>query len=176
MQKIEKNRIRKIVITGAESTGKTELAKGLAEHYNSVWVPEFARQYIETLNRPYNYHDVELIAKKQILSEEKIKEKAHDIIFYDTWLIITKIWFSEVYKKVPSWLNQHIEKSNIDLFLVCENDIAWIPDPVRENRDKRGFLQSLYIEEIEKLKRPWELIKGNGKLRFDNAIRAIKHQ
>ncbi|MEA3443367.1 MAG: ATP-binding protein, partial [Bacteroidota bacterium] len=51
MQKIEKNRIRKIVITGAESTGKTELAKGLAKYYNTVWIPELARSYIENLNR-----------------------------------------------------------------------------------------------------------------------------
>ena len=173
MKKNRKGGVKKIVITGAESTGKTRLAKDLAIHYGSVWIPEFARGYIESINRPYTYNDVESIAKEQIVLEEKIEVKATDFVFFDTWLIITKIWFDEVYNKVPLWLDKHIAKSKIDLFLVCENDIEWKPDPVRENRNKRAYLQSRYIGEIEKTGSPWKLITGIGVERLNNAIISI---
>ncbi len=95
------------------------------------------------------------------------------MVFYDTWLIITKIWFSEVYNKVPVWLNQNIELSNIDLFLVADNSFEWVSDKVRENKNNRDYLQSLYIKEIEKLNKPWKLIKGEGEERLKNAIDAV---
>ncbi len=163
----------KIVVTGAESTGKTELAIGLAKHYNTLWIPELAREYIENLGRTYTYYDVEMIAREQIIAHQKIEKGEGNMIIFDTWLIVTKIWFTEVYRQVPVWLNNHIQESVINLFLVCDNDIVWEPDPVRENPDKRLYLQGLYIEEIEKTKTPWKLIRGLGEDRLKNAISAI---
>ncbi len=167
------NRVRKIVITGSESTGKSILAKGLADIFNSICIPEFARDYVENLNRPYTYQDVEIIAKHQIILEDVVRKNYTGLVFYDTWLIITKIWFSEVYNKVPVWLNQNIELSNIDLFLVADNSFEWVSDKVRENKNNRDYLQSLYIKEIEKLNKPWKLIKGEGEERLKNAIDAV---
>ena len=112
----------KIVITGAESTGKSTIAHNLAKHFHSIWIPELAREYIEKLNRKYTYNDIEEIAKKQIELEQKLSSE-HKYIFFDTWLIITKVWFDFVYYKHPDWLDKEIKKSDIDLFLICDIDM-----------------------------------------------------
>jgi len=84
--------IKKIAITGPESTGKSELAKKLAKHYNTVWVPEFSREYIDNINRPYDYDDIIEIAKGQLNREKEAEKKANKFLFCDTELIVAKIW------------------------------------------------------------------------------------
>ena len=92
--------IKRIVLTGAESTGKTALARQLADYYHTIYVPEYAREYIENLNRPYEYNDIEQIAKKQIKLENESIHKANRYLFLDTALIIIKIWGLLVGQKV----------------------------------------------------------------------------
>ncbi|MEE4196729.1 MAG: ATP-binding protein [Bacteroidales bacterium] len=167
--------IRKVVIIGPESTGKTDLAEYLAKSFHSDWVPEYARDYIQTLNRPYSLADVEHIARKQIELEKEYLIKANHWLFYDTYLIITKIWFQLVYRKVPSWLNTKIQESTIDLFLLCNTDIPWIPDSVRENGgEMREKLFEIYKHELEKYQFPYKVISGTGDRRKQNAIDAVK--
>lgn len=164
-----------IVITGAESTGKSTLAEALAEHYKVPFVPEFARDYIVNLNRPYTYHDVEIIARKQVEQINELLETDHRFVFMDTWLIITKIWFEVVFKTIPGWLGEEIKKTNIDLYLVCDTDMPWVADDVRENGgEKREMLQKRYIEEIEKHGCTYHIISGRGDARIRNAIRFIE--
>jgi len=107
-----------IVITGAESTGKSTLTENLAKHFDTEFIPEFARDYIEKLPHNYTFNDVEIIAKKQKEQFESVRSKNIQIIFIDTWLIITKIWFETVFYKKPAWIDREIAQSNIDLFLV----------------------------------------------------------
>ena len=172
------SKIKRIVITGPESTGKTELAMALAEKLNSVWVPEFARQYVENLGHDYSYDNVVEIARHQIAEEKKYsKEAKNEILIFDTWLIITKIWFDVVYETCPSWIPDHIRSSEIDLFLVCATDLPWIADPVRENGgEKREELFQLYIKEIQKFGFKYEIVQGFGEDRLDCALRQLsKH-
>ena len=168
------NMIKSIVITGAESTGKTTLAGQLALHYKTVWIPEYARDYVEKLGRKYNYNDVVHIARKQISQAKLFEAGANRFIFFDTWLIITKIWFLEVFGTCPPFVDDEIRNYKIDLFLVCDNDLQWIPDPVRENNDKREYLSQLYKNEINNYNYPYELIKGKGINRFNNAVLVIE--
>ena len=105
MEKTTERSIKKVVLIGSESTGKTELSDFLAKEFKTISVPEFAREYIEKLKRPYTYDDVEYIAKQQVLLESEYFLKANRMLFYDTYLIITKIWFEIVYKKVPQWID-----------------------------------------------------------------------
>ena len=171
-------KIKRIVITGPESTGKTELAISLARKLNSVWVPEYARHYVENLGRDYNYDDVVEIAKYQIAEENKCtSELKNGIVIFDTWLIITKVWFDVVYGICPTWIPDHIKSSEIDLFLVCATDLPWIADPVRENGgDKREELFQLYIKEIQKFGFKYEIVQGIGEARLDCALKQLsKH-
>ena len=163
-----------IVITGAESTGKTTLTERLANHFNVPFMPEIAREYVEKLNRKYTYSDVETIAKMQVeLFHEIIKTEA-PYIFVDTWLIVTKIWFEFVYQKKPDWLIKELEKNKIDLFLVCDTDLPWIYDPVRENGgETRKILHDKYIQNIINLGFNYEIVSGINNERFNNAVRIL---
>jgi NadR type nicotinamide-nucleotide adenylyltransferase len=163
----------KIVITGAESTGKSTLTEALATHYHAKWIPEFSRSYVEKLHRDYTYSDLEIIAKQQITDEQKIEQDTH-LIFFDTWLIITKVWFEFVYGKCPDWLHESILKSNIDLFLVCDIDIPWISDPVRENGgENRKILHNIYLEQIGSYGFNYQLISGIEDERLKNAVKVV---
>lgn len=167
------DRILKIVVTGAESTGKSTLAEALATHFHTKWIPEFSRTYIENLNRDYTYSDIEIIARNQIAEEQDI-DPGIPLVFFDTWLIITKVWFEFVYGKCPEWLHESIQQSNIDLFLVCDIDIPWLPDPVRENGgENRKILHEIYIEQIKSYGFNYQLVSGIEEERLMNAVKIV---
>ena len=169
---MKKNKpIKKVVLTGPESTGKTTLAEQLSTHYNTVYVPEFAREYIEDLNRNYYYDDIIKIAKKQIRFFKKTNGiDINEFMFFDTGLIITKIWFQEVYNKVPEFIEEAINTIEIDLYLLCYPDLKWVPDNVRENGgEKRLDLFNKYKKELDNYKFNYFIIKGDDESRFLSA-------
>lgn len=165
--------MKKIVLIGPESTGKTSLCEQLAQHFNAEWIPEYARTYVENLSRKYNYADVENIAKMQQMQFRE-KEIGDGIVFFDTDLIITKVWFSECYAKVPEWLDAAIKDQNVSLYLLCKPDLDWKYDAVRENAHNRQYLYDCYKKEVERLAVPWVEIEGFGNVRIENAINAVK--
>ena len=96
------------------------------------------------------------------------------VIFLDTWLIVTKIWFEFVYNRTPDWLIPEIEKTRIDLFLVCDIDLPWIYDPVRENGgENRKILHNKYITEINNFNFNYKIVQGSDDERFKNALRFL---
>jgi NadR type nicotinamide-nucleotide adenylyltransferase len=171
----DRGKVKWVVISGPESTGKTELAQNLAKKLHTIWVPEYARVYIENLSRPYTYTDVKHIARYQAAQEKIYGSKVTSgLLIFDTWFIITKVWFDLVFGKCPEWLITHIRSTKIDLFLVCNTDLPWIPDQVRENGgEKREQLFQLYCKEISSFGFKYEIITGNGNTRIENALNAL---
>jgi NadR type nicotinamide-nucleotide adenylyltransferase len=166
--------IKKIVITGPESTGKSTLTKELAQHYHTVSIPEYARYFVENLKRPYQYADIEHIARMQIEELKQFQAQANNYLFLDTYLIITKVWFDFAFGKAPHWLIQHLKKNEIDLFLLCSPDLPWIPDSVRENGgEMRMKLFDIYKNELEDFGFNYKIIEGFDETRKSNAINAI---
>ena len=164
----------KIAVVGPESTGKSVLAEQLATYYGSPWVPEYARTYIEKLSRPYNFDDIREIAKVQIVQEEAYETNNPDpFVFFDTDLIITKVWFDYCYQQVPAFVTDRLKKGFFDLYLLCEPDLPWEPDPVREHGHDRDFFFDWYKSEIEKMGKPYICINGTGQERIQNAIEGI---
>jgi len=160
-----------VVITGAESTGKSTLTSALANYYNVPSIPEIAREYIEKLEGEYKYQDVETIAGKQIKLLNEYSDSAYPYIFVDTWLLITKIWFEVVFKRQPEWLESVIQNTKIDLYLVCDTDLPWIPDSVRENGGKeRLLLHKRYIKTLESYQCNYRVVQGKGQKRIENAL------
>lgn len=165
-----------IVITGAESTGKSTLTENLAKHFNVPFIPEIAREYVENLGYKYNYIDIENIARIQIEQLKNLEDSNAEYIFLDTWLIVTKIWFEFVYQKIPDWLLDEIKKTRIDLFLVCDIDLPWIADPVRENGgENRKILQNKYIENIIEYNFDYKIVSGFDDNRINNALKFISN-
>jgi nicotinamide riboside kinase len=164
----------KIAIIGPECTGKTSLTKQLAEYYNTVGIPEYARDYIEDMGHCYEYNDVVFIAKKQTAQLHASYSKANKYVFFDTDLIITRVWFEVAYKKLPSWIDEAIINSDIKLYLLCATDIPWTPDKVRENGGAmRETLFEMYQYELEKRKFVYTIVDGLDDNRLKHAVKAI---
>ncbi len=160
----------KIVLTGAESTGKTILSEALANHYGTIWVPEIARVYVENLGCHYKYEDVLKIAELQIDAERKLKSNPSPV-FIDEWLLNTKVWLETLYGACPEWIEEHIKKSTIDLFLFCDIDIPWVNDPVRENGgETRVALHEKYLKYYQDYGLPIKIVRGEGEARLINAV------
>lgn len=172
-KKLSSNSIKRIAITGPESTGKSELAQNLSAFYNTTWVPEHARDYIENLNHPYNQNDLLKIAKGQCALEEKKMKQANQILFCDTELIVIKIWSEHAFKECDPWILREIERMPYDLYLLCNIDIPWKNDPQREHPNLREYFFNLYKKELEARKLPFKIISGIGKQRLENAIKEV---
>ena len=150
----------RVGIIGPESTGKSTLATYLAHRYGGVLVPEYAREYMERLvpAYAYTYEDVVAIAQQQV-QELATPRAESEVVFYDTELIITKVWFLHKYGKCPDFLLHAIEQYPMDVYLLCYPDMAWQPDPVRENPTIREYLFQWYEKEVQALGVPYYIIK-----------------
>ncbi len=165
----------KIAIIGPESTGKSELSKKLADYFQCEWVPEFAREYVENLDRPYTFEDVCKIAENQIQQEVKYEKAEKEIVIFDTELIITKVWFLYCYNECPQFLQDQLDKKYFDMYLLCAPDLPWEPDPVREHGSDRDYFFNWYKKEIEILNKPYFVVTGLGDERTKNAIDIIEN-
>lgn len=161
------------VVIGPESTGKTTLCQELALHYQSAWIPEYARTYLEQHQQPYTFDDVIHIAQKQIEIEQSFTAQS-DFLFIDTDLIITKVWLLHVFKQSPQWIDDYLKSAYRKAYLITYPDIPWEFDPLRENPHLREYLFDWYVKEVEKLKIPYTIIKGKGNKRTENAIHYIQ--
>jgi len=163
----------KIAITGPESTGKSSLAQQLAQYFHTCFVPEFAREYIDKLGRPYVYEDIHEIAQGQLKREMAIYPKANKFVFCDTELLVTKIWSENAFKKCDEWILRTIETHRYDLYLLTNIDLPWESDPQREHPHLRKYFFDLYHHELVSRQLPFKIISGTGEIRLQNAIEIV---
>ncbi|MDX9906926.1 MAG: ATP-binding protein [Bacteroidales bacterium] len=163
----------RISITGPESTGKSALAKELAAHFNTVWVPEYAREYLEKLGRRYEFEDIAIIAKGQLANENKIAGTAERMIFCDTDMLVCKVWSEFRYGRCDTWLEEIVKSHVYDLYLLCDIDLPWEEDPMRENPKERQELFDIYLHELQKMNATFGIVTGTGDRRLRNAISAV---
>jgi NadR type nicotinamide-nucleotide adenylyltransferase len=173
---VEKNtqskgkKIIKIAIVGPESTGKTVLAESLARHFQTEWVPEYARDYLDIIRRPYTKDDLETIAIEQLNLENQLEKRANRLLFCDTTLLVIKIWCEFKYRNCPEWIIDEVKHRHYDLHLLTATDIPWTPDPLREHPNVREFLYNLYRNELENLGIDYVEIRGSYEERFKNSV------
>lgn len=168
--------IKRIAITGPESTGKSWLTEHLALHFNTVFIAEYAREFINNLNRPYTFEDIEEIAKHQLLLEEEAMAKANGVLFVDTDFFVTKIWSDFVFHKCSPWILNQLQSHPYDLHLLCDIDLPWEYDPQREHPNQRKELFDIYKRELTESNRPFEIVSGSGNARLVSSLAAIKAQ
>ncbi len=166
--------LKRIAITGPESTGKTWLAQKLAAYYHTVAVPEYAVAYLEEHGSKYGPDDIVAIAKGQVALEESYREKANSFLFCDTDPLVCKIWAKVVFGDVPEEIETLVKQHPYDLYLLCAPDIDWQPGPFRENPDDRDFLFRLYEKELKANSFPYAVVKGSGDQRLKNAVNFVE--
>ncbi len=165
--------IRKIVLFGPESTGKTTLAAQLAAHYRTEWVPEFSRFYQEQKGAPPDLSDVLPIAEGQLRWEAQARPRANGLLICDTDILETKV-YSEAYNgTVPPALLRAVEAHPGDFYLLADIDLPWVPDGIRDRPDAREEMYHRFQRELQERRLPFAAISGNPRERFEKAVRAI---
>ena len=158
---------------GPESTGKTTLSKLLSKQFNEPWVPEFARDYLTKINRPYTKEDLVEIAKGQIESEEKIQNIATKFLFCDTDLLVIKVWSEHLYKHCDEWILNQIEARKYHHYFLCKNDFTWQNDKLRENPELGNYFYSVFKNILMERNQSFTELEGDENYRLNKAIKII---
>ncbi|MDP1812307.1 MAG: ATP-binding protein [Sediminibacterium sp.] len=191
--------IKKVVIIGPESTGKSTLCESLAQHYGMQWCPEFAREYLITNGKEYSFDDLLTIAKGQVAMEEEyvsivksqwsmvnnriwvnphslLTIKKPPLLFIDTDMYVMKVWCEYVFEKCHQFILDQIVSRKYDLYLLCNTDLPWVKDELREYPDEgtRNELYHIYKDLLINQQVPWVEIGGSYEDRSLMAIAAVE--
>ena len=171
--------IKKLVVIGPESTGKSTLCSQLANHFGTLWAPEYAREYLEANGTNYTYDDLLTIAKGQINLEEtfmtRTVQQGSSMLFIDTNMYVMKVWCEYVFNKCHNWILNRIAEREYDAYLLCQPDLPWTKDELREYPDieTRNKLNHFYKDLLVNQPVPWTEISGNYEERFEKAVRFV---
>ena len=195
---MEQKPLIKVVVIGPESTGKSTLCELLAQHYNAQWCPEFAREFLLTHGMDYTYDDLLFIAKGQLAMEDEYESSIVNgqwamkneqvsytqspltthhspLLFLDTEMYVMKVWCEFVFGKCHDWILEQIKKRKYDLYLLCNTDLPWVKDELREYPDlaTRDKLYAIYKNIMMHQSIPWVDISGDYDVRLQKAINAV---
>lgn len=174
----------KIVVIGPESTGKSSLCQQLANYYQSLWCPEYARQYLEQRVKGgcYTAPDLLAISQGQLILEDRYIAEAMNrkdkYLFIDTDMYVMKVWSEIAFQKCAHWILEQIAIRRYDYYLLCDTDLPWTEDPLREYPDPamRRRLFNYYLDLLTQQSVPFSVIGGQGHERTKNAVQEIKRQ
>ncbi|MET0392360.1 MAG: ATP-binding protein [Chitinophagaceae bacterium] len=185
--------LKKIVAIGPESTGKSRLCEQLARHYGTVWCPEYAREYLLKHGTGYSYEDLLTIAKGQLaLEEEQVRiaqtlsttqhssspvSSSSGLLFIDTDMYVMKVWCEFVFGNCHRFILDQVVERKYDLYLLCNIDLPWVRDELREYPDPepRRQLYSIYRDILVNQAVPWVEISGNYEERVAKAVQAVNN-
>ena len=165
--------IKKIAVVGPESTGKSTMSAFLAEHYHTIWVPEYAREYCEKLTEPPTWQDEINMFHGQIALEKDMLPSANNILICDTTFITVKIWSDHIFGKSPQVVTDELPKHPYDLYLLLNIDLPWQDDPLRDFPTLREHFMDIWYKELDALNANYVVISGTGQNRYDSAVTAI---
>ncbi len=176
--------LKKIVVIGPESTGKSTLCGYLADYYKTIWCPEFAREYLLENGTTYTVDDLITIAKGQLDAEQQHTETLQSQtdqtgiikpLIIDTDMYVMKVWAEYVFGTCPTFILDEINKQHYDLYLLCKPDIPWVKDELREypSEKPRQELFQIYKDILINQQTPWTEISGGFEARNQIAVAAI---
>jgi NadR type nicotinamide-nucleotide adenylyltransferase len=167
-------RITRVCLTGPECTGKTTLARRLAEHFGTLWVPEFAREYALGVARPLTLTDVDLIARGQMAGEDLTLLDADRLLFLDTDLVSTVVYSNYYYSAVPQWVTTEARRRLADLYLLADIDVPFELDPARDAEEHRIAHAHAFRRTLDELGARYIILSGEGEARLQRAIEAVE--
>ena len=164
----------RLVLTGSESTGKTTLARALAERFGVAWVPEFARDYATARAGQLTPADIEPIARGQQAAEDAAAMIHPGCVVLDTDLLSTWIYAHHYYQAVPGWLERELPQRIRGCYLLCDIDLPWVPDPARDRGDRREEMHAAFVQELERRSVKYAIVRGTGEARLQSALAAAE--
>lgn len=168
--------MKKIIVIGPESTGKSTLCEQLANHYKTTWCPEFAREYLLEKKGNYNFEDLLNIAMGQLeLEDTLINLASNGFYFIDTDMYVMKVWCEVSFEQCHTWILKQIAKRQYDMYLLCNIDLPWVKDELREYPDinVRRRLYKIYKDIMINAGAHWAEISGTDMQRFQMATSII---
>ncbi len=167
--------MKRIVLTGAECTGKSTLTQALSGYYGEPWTSEFVREYVDQIQRELTRDDLDSIAKGQIATEEAGLDQAKRLILHDTNLLSSIIYANHYFGEITDWVNERFLQRDYTLYLLCTaHGIEWQDDPGQcDSPAARDELQAKFKQTLDQLQLPYVELSGDPAARFGEAIRAI---
>ncbi len=166
--------MKKIIITGPESSGKSSLARRLSEYHGTRFVPEYSRIYLTRLQRPYAEQDLLRIAKGQYFLEKEYAKRLNGLMICDTSMLVLKVWSDFKYGKTHPWILNRLTENRQHHYLLCKPDLPWQPDPLRENPEDRDLLFDIYLHELQRFGLSYTVISGlEYQARLQLAVEAV---
>ncbi len=166
--------LRRVCIFGPESTGKTTLTNRLAQHFNTVAVPEYARPYLDAQNCELSAEDMPMIARGHMASEDALAREANRVLFSDTDLITTTIWSDWLFGSCAEWIREAADRRSYDLYLLLDVDVPWVSDRQRYLPEERQSFLDRCVKELESRNRPFLKLSGDWDARFNKAVEAVE--
>lgn len=167
--------MRRVVLIGSESTGKTALARKLSRHFGAPWAPEFARLYVDALQRGVTTDDVEAIARGQLSLHQELEQAHPSLVIFDTDLFSTVVYAQHYFGSVAEWIELEAERRRGDLYLLVGTDIPWKHDPRQRGLETaREQLQRDFEAMIARHALPHVPISGDEQSRLAGAISAVE--
>ncbi|HXT15943.1 MAG TPA: ATP-binding protein [Gemmatimonadaceae bacterium] len=163
----------RVVLTGSESTGKTTLAARLAEHYGAELVPEFVREFATRKGGAIDFADHGPIARGQMALEDEHIARATQLVVQDTDLLSTVVYCEHYFGRCPPWIVEAAKVRAPNLYLLCETDMEWVADGVRDRGHMREEMQELFRRAVVASGVPFVGISGDAEKRFARATAAI---
>lgn len=166
--------VKRIVVIGSECTGKTTLARQLADYFKTSWSWEYAREYLEAKGPPLSFDDVEPIARGQLISEDGAASQADRVVFHDTNLLSTMLYSRHYYGDIPAMILPALAERPADLYLLCDIDLPWEPDGAQRDRPgNRVEMHHLFESALRENGFPFRLIRGEGEARLAVALMSL---
>jgi len=165
--------IIKVAVVGPESTGKSTMSEYLAAHYNTIWVPEFARGYCEKLIEPPTWADEINMFYGQVAHEDELLPKANKLLICDTTFLTVKIWSEFTFGQAPQQVIDELPRRKYDLYLLLNIDMPWEEDPLRDFPHMREHFMDVWYKELNELNAKYVLIEGTGTERYERAVEAV---
>lgn len=163
----------RIVLIGAESTGKSTLADALARERGLPCTTEFVRAYADGLDRPLCEADLDPIARGQLAEEDRHGDVP--MVLHDTNLLSTLIYARHYFGVTQDWLEETFAARRYAVYLFCQPDIPWVADPgQREGPQERTRLHAIFDAELRRRQLPVVRIEGDPASRLRTALSALR--
>ncbi len=175
----------KVVLFGPESTGKSTIAEKLAAHFDTVWVQEYMREYLQRkwdlTQKTCVPHDLMIIARGQIKRENELSEIANKVLICDTDLLQLKVYSEAYYNGYCNPILHKLALKNwYDHYFLTNIDVPWVQDDLRDKPHDRVGMFRKFHHTLLKTNRPFTILKGDEEERFGTAVEKInellKHQ